>query len=558
MSSQGVNPLLMLVLLTKRLRGRRRRWNVFNISIFLHHLKEAILQSCRFPASRSAGHDVWRLLDTSILTNPESESVETVSSSEIQVIEARKSRPLTTEALRQFFAQLNVCIIAPSLPSPTDKNVTVARTENKLDSGMNAGEPDMPPLFPPPPSSLSSLSTGVVKCRVEALSTSMPPPNGATITDGYTPTVSRDSMSVSCRMQFFNRELARTRDEAEVLLSQAVKPGEFDPSIPADAEGGGAEGRVGKVHHDSLRSQNARGTIGEIGAGSIVDGNESTRGVIEVCTMSDVQGPKFFRISPAHQPGGCHPRVDIKPRSAPCGGSIGGTKLPKSEFTTDLIDREKHCRVKYAFDSDGNDGGGDYSSGTIGKTGNARVLSEALLGATLDAETTSIEASTGSMRAHDGRGGATVLGISSDSEAAMAKPSSLPLPTMTSRETHFDPPSVRNGLRGLTMEHVDEILLRVQESLPGSNTCWKSPERTRVGGTRRTTEAETVLRLGTMERKRRVRARFASAGEYDAKMASSVASEWDDQSAISRWERMRRVIRTPVTARQPSASRKNV
>lgn len=472
--------------------------------------------------------------------------METVPSSETERVEARKSRPLTTEALRHFFVQLNVCIIAPSSPSPIEdtavnkKNVTVARTENTFDSRMNAVELDTPPLLPPPLSPPPILSTGVVKGRAEALLKSVPRPNGATIADGYTRNVSRDSTSVSCRMQFFHRELARTRNEAEVLLSQTVKPGEFDASNPA-------EGRVGAGHHDSSVSRNAGRMVGEMGVGSIVDGNESARGVVEVCTVSGVQGPKFFRISPAHQPGGCHPRVDIKPRSAPYGGFIGDTKLSWSDFTTDLIDREKHCFVKYAFDNNGSDGGDDYSSGSIGRIGKARVLSEALLGATLDAEKMSIETSTGSMRAHVRRGRA---------QAAMAKPSSLR--TKTSRETRFDPPSVRNGLKGLTMEHVDEILLRVEKSLPGSKTCWKSPERARGGAMRSTTEAEEVLRLGTMDRKRRVRTRFASASVYDETIGSSVASEWDDQSALWRWERMRRVIRTPVTARQLSASRKNV
>lgn len=447
------------------------------------------------------------------------------------MIEAKKNRPLTTEALRQFLAQLNVCIIAPSSPSPIE-NIAV---NNNNVIGMNAVNLDTSPLLPPPLSPPSILSTGVVKGRVEALLKCMPRPNGATIAD---------STSVSCRMQFFNRELARTRDEAEVLLSQAVKPKEFDSSNPADAEGGGVEERVGKGHHNSSVFQSARSTVREMDAGSIVDGNESAHGVVEVCTASGAQGPKFFRISPAHQPGGCHPRVDIKPRSEPNEGFIGGTKLSWSDFTADLIDRGNPCCV-----NNGSDSGGDYSSESIGRIGKARALSKALIGATLDTETMSIEASTGSMGTHGRRG---------RGQAAMAKPSSRPLLTKTSRETRFDPPSVRNGLKGLTMEHVDEILLRVEKSLPGSKTCWKSPERARGGVMRRTTEAEAVLRLGTMDRKRRMRTRLAPASEYDEMIASSEASEWEDQSALSRWERMRRVIRTPVTARQLSIGRKNV
>lgn len=50
----------------------------------------------------------------------------------------------------------------------------------------------------------------------------------------------------------------------------------------------------------------------------------------------------------------------------------------------------------------------------------------------------------------------------------------------------FDPPSVRNGLAGLTPNHVDKVLLRVEASTPGAVSCWKSPggrRRPRTGGT---------------------------------------------------------------------------
>lgn len=103
----------------------------------------------------------------------------------------------------------------------------------------------------------------------------------------------------------------------------------------------------------------------------------------------------------------------------------------------------------------------------------------------------------------------------------------------------FDPPSIRNGLKGLSTQAVDKVLLGVETAAAGSRSCWCTPralECSQVPG-------KTV---------------DTGSGGSDLFQAAACGEENSDMRAGSRArETMRRVIRAPRIAQGLSLNRRN-
>lgn len=308
--------------------------------------------------------------------------------------------------------------------------------------------------------------------------------------DRYLRQLSRDSASLRCRVQQCNGELARTTREAENLFSSSrntnarLRPS--SPSVSDDARGSrvncvdgrerGVLGGCGTFYDDEGKStvtnKAYRASSTPTGAGCV-----AVRGGGPPCLVREVprgsgQGPTVIRMTPLERADPSHPRVDV-PRASPIRvRSRGGSELPRRPFSSAALNPAHHvtdthrCRQSRTPPrSVWSTGAGDRRCGRSNAAREEREGMAMLLLATLRPMGGNFEAESTSPAA---------------SEVARFLSTAYDGPAPTQNEevvTRFDPPSVRNGLAGLTTTQVDSVLLRVDGATPGSQSCWKPTEK---------------------------------------------------------------------------------
>lgn len=105
--------------------------------------------------------------------------------------------------------------------------------------------------------------------------------------------------------------------------------------------------------------------------------------------------------------------------------------------------------------------------------------------------------------------------------------------------TLFDPPSIRNGLKGLSTQAVDRILLGVEHAAAGSKSCWRTP---------RALECSQVLgKTGDT----------ISDGSASFQVSAGAEKNTDMKAESVMLQNMRRVIRAPKSARGLPLNRRN-
>lgn len=400
-------------------------------------------------------------------------------------------------------------------------------------SGSREGNPVQRNASPTPPSSSSpqfssaqnksegtskSVQGGQASAKSEALAPpSLPSQEAHSVCDRYLRALSRDTASVRCRVQFYNQELARTLQEAETLVSRAAatnisnsesfqKSSLLSPDIDGSAaarrgigggggDGGNGGGGVGGGGGESLVVEVGGGMAAANGGGGGGSAGMSSTGPIVT----------FSRVSPVGRADPSHPRMELASRpgsrtprapSPPvCGGQAQdpgrGSGIPPTDGGG-----SGSCGQRTSAGVGRRNSGGDEPKVAVSD----RVAK--LLLAALD----QTKASGGS------------------SSAAAAPPAAVERRKIaaTPKIACFDPPSVRNGLAGLTPDHVDNVLLRVEASTPGSVSCWKSPigrRRPRSGGTETLTPSTLGLGLAAeshSRRRRQIHLSHDSIGWFDA------------------------------------------
>lgn len=302
--------------------------------------------------------------------------------------------------------------------------------------------------------------------------------------DRYLRQLSRDSASLRCRVQQYNGELARTTREAENLLSSSrnksarLRSSSSSSSSVSDAgdsrenDGDGRERGLSRgrdfLYGDEEQSptvvvsKNYRASSTKMGEGRV-----TVRGGGPPCLVSEVPGggsdreTTIRRVTPLERPDPSHPRVDVL-RDSPLRLRLRrhGGKL--SQRPTDA-----HRSVRSS-------GVGDRrrrSSSTKRGAREEKDRRTALLLATLGMRDGKEEEDSASVSPTTPSEGARRF-----FNAAYVGPAPGQKQG-TAVVTRFDPPTLRNGLTGLTMKQVDSVLLRVDGATPGSQSCWKSTEK---------------------------------------------------------------------------------
>ena len=416
--------------------------------------------------------------------------------------EAKRS-PLTADALRQFLTELNIRI-SPAHPPDhfpiTDQVEATTLAGKEFEGRVHTGNLDSsqslsPPPLPPP----SSLSISDNSGETKGLRVPESRLQEGSVADLSIRPTSTETTSTISRVHFYIRELARTRGEAEVLISQAVKPSELEASLPDDTGKDDASGRVFENSstdvfdevHDSPPSRTAGVAVGKIGENAEDHGGSCSRlpyEVIQVSAGSNVQGLKFCRVSPLHRPDAGHPRMDIERWSS----------------------REHLVAAQVARGEDET----PQSASAAFSTAHGKKTSTA-------------RRTTGSTNYNHW--------------------------SAEFHQTCFDPPDVRNGLKGLTMDHVDKVLLQVDTWMPRSKLCWKSSDIKERRRKRGKTESDIARHR---PRERGWTWARVLGNECGSQRQSALLEQ--DQSPGVRPERLCRVIRVPATARPLPADRKNM
>lgn len=335
----------------------------------------------------------------------------------------------------------------------------------------------------------------------------------------------------------FTRELARARDEAEALFSQSPPPlqASTTPSVEQSEENLSFEDPAGAGVSRAYVTTRKAGVVGacgwiEIPAGGGVGcwGNALQRG-----------GGVLHRPTPLESrtdPG--HPRVDlVAGASFQChtakSRSFQGRSVSARRALHDRTEQEARGKVNGRFDR----------AGAMAYNAEGRQT-------TMSSVVTAIAREEG---VREGCSGASGQGRSYDSGDKVciynpmstgAAPSTLTAsvraaPTSDNDKALFDPPSIRNGLSGLSMQEVDQLLLRVETAIAGSKTVWRAPgdlERSQFWG--KTTEN-------------------ASERSSLCPVPSSGDREVECESGKGVYGKMRRVIRTPNCAKGPPPNKKN-
>ncbi|CAN0415987.1 unnamed protein product [Ectocarpus sp. 12 AP-2014] len=485
--------------------------------------------------ARSAGQDVWKLLDDSIQaglaeTQP-SEDDETLTSDDVA---AQPS--VSQDVLRRFLSKLDVQVLPSPVLSPpcrpqsivphggdeaavVSSFLSIRNAFEERSKGSRGGSPIKHGAPAPSPPSLSSAGGALApegeRGRAAAVSSAC---------DRYLRILSRDTASVRSRMQLYNQELARMQGEAEYLISHsaAVNTKSLPLSAGPDADGGceqpprvSLDASTGSgslwASPGSARTGGTRSRCGDGGRGIAIIpvevGGRTTEmargrgggGSVSVIP-SDVPVSAFSRMSPVERVDPSHPKLEIKrrPCSTPRRKKAGAQPASPSSPARGGLGRHP-----------GHDGGGG------GVDGEPRMRAGAHGGESTDDNGTKIVRSDRVAKLLL----ATLAGT-------IEKRSLSPVPPSPAFEERriavapkaacFDRPSVRNGLAGLTADEVDKVLLRVEASTPGAVSCWKSPASSRRGPQTCGTESLTPSTGGwelTAEAQQRHRQRDRARGD---------------------------------------------
>lgn len=346
----------------------------------------------------------------------------------------------------------------PSSSSPQFASVRSAYEKNNKKKGTQGGQ-SVKSEAPAPPSPPS-------------------PQEAPAICDRYLRTLSRDTASVRCRVQFYNQELARTLQEAESLVLRAA--GTYVSSNSGSHE---RPSRLSPGIDDSAaarRGMDDRGDGGESIAAEVGGGMAAVnRGGGGGTAGMSLSGPivAFSRVSPVGRADPSHPRMElVSPRCSRAQHPGPGSGIPPGEGG-----RRQSGQRKSSTDVSRRKNSGDEAKVPVSD----RVAK--LLLAAFDEKKASVPPSTE---------------VAPPATTEKRKIEAAP------KTACFDPPSVRNGMAGLTPSHVDKVLLRVEESTPGAVSSWKSPvdrRRPRPGGTENVTPSTLGrgLTSGTQGRRQR-------------------------------------------------------
>ncbi|CAM9202859.1 unnamed protein product [Ectocarpus fasciculatus] len=449
--------------------------------------------------ARSAGEDVWKLLDDSIQAGlaetQNSEDDKTLTSDDVA---AQPS--VSQDVLRRFLSKLDVQVLPSPVLSPTSRpqsivpqggddeavassflsirNAFEERSKgSRGESPIKRGEPTQ---SPPSRSPSGALASERERGRAAAVSS---------VCDRYLRVLSRDTASVRSRVQLYNQELARTLGEAESLISHsaAVNTKILPLSAGPDADSGceqpprvSLDASTGSgslwASPGSVRTGGTRAACGDGGRGIAVIPVEvggraiamaGSRGGGGTVSVSPADGPisAFSRISPVERADPSHPKLEIKrrPCSTPRRKAAGAQLASPSSPTRGGLGRYPgHGGGGGGVDGDPRTPAGVRREESTNENGTKIVASDRVAKLLLATLAGTIEKRTPSP--------VPPSPVVEERRIAVAPKAAC-----------FDPPSVRNGLAGLTADEVDKVLLRVEASTPGAVSCWKSPANSRRG-----------------------------------------------------------------------------
>lgn len=364
--------------------------------------------------------------------------------------------------------------------------------------------PSSSPQFSSAPKAFEGKKTGIQgsqRAKTQAPAPWLTPSQEAPSASGdrYLRAISRDTASVRCRVQFYNQELARTLQEAESLLSRAaainIRSGESfqQPSrlLPPDIDDSAAarRGLGGSGGGDSS-------FVAEVGGGMAAANGGGGGGAAGMSSTGPIIA--FSRVSPAGRADPSHPRMELVSRPgstprAPSPSSHSGHE-PDPDQGSGRTPREGGSgRGGQRATAGGSrrDSNGDEPKVTVSDR-----VAKLLLAALDETKANALPSSSA----------ASPAAAAAERRKIAASP----------KTACFDPPSVRNGLTGLTADDVDKVLLRVEAATPGAVSSWKSPagsgrRRPRTGGTDMLTPSTLDRGLATEARGQRRRSMNRSA-----------------------------------------------
>lgn len=499
---------------------------------------------CRTTAFiRSAGQDVWKLLDDSIQAGlaetQRSEDDKTITSDDVA---AQPS--VSQDVLRRFLSKLDVQVLPSPVLSPSFRPqsavpqggdeaavvssfLSIRNAFEERSKGSRGGSPikrGVPTESPPSLSSPGALASEGERGRAAAVSS---------VCDRYLRVLSRDTASVRSRVELYNQELERTQGEAESLISHSAAVNrkslplsagpaadggcEQPPRLSLDVSTGSGSLWASPV---SVKAGGGRSRCGDGGRGFAVIpvevGGKTTaraggRGGGGTVTARPSDGPisAFSRISPVERADPSHPKLEIKRRPCSTPRRKGAGAQPASSPSSPA----RGSLGRYPGHGGGVGGGVD---------GEPRTPAGVCRGESTDDIGTKIVKSDRVAKLLL----ATLAGTIDKRSQSPVPPSSAiegRRIVVAPKTTCFDPPSVRNGLAGLTADEVDNVLLRVEASTPGAVSCWKSPANSRRGPQTCGTESLTpstggwgLTKEAQQRHRQRDRARDDSFGWFDA------------------------------------------
>ncbi|CAM9291927.1 unnamed protein product [Scytosiphon promiscuus] len=517
-------------------RTRRQRKRVGVAKEYGTNPRDAVETTLQHAASRarSAGQDVWKLLDISIQESlAEARDVEddddTPASEEVA-----SQTSLSPDMLLRFLSKLDVLVLPSLSPPPRPLRASFEGSTGGGDRTATSsvfpvstafeGKNRVSPVERPggrrslTPSSLMSTRPNAFGSneRLEATGASSE-------CVGHLRAISSKTVSVRCRVDFLNQELARAHKEAESLMTRRPT-GTASPSLspPPPEDRGMSNGRGFELPRRLTLDVNGFGSVppsssGGCGGGGnapvaveIVSklaariGGRGGDGARSARRISPRDGPvlAFSRISPVGRADPSHPTVQFKSRPGSTPKDRGGGTKPSSLRSTPGCQVQPHPGHAGASIATADVGGGTGKS----PPDTARRNTEEAVITKSDRVAKLLLAALAETKGK---------GVTSPAPSPRVENRKI---AATPRAACFDPPSVRNGLTGLTTGEIDGILLRVEASIPGSLSCWKSPVGVKDGS------AATRRGLAT----------FSTAS------LSPPAAGWESMTAEARRERRQR------------------
>lgn len=464
--------------------------------------------------------------------------------------------------LQQFLSQLKIRILPRSTCSPTalvgGQEKDTAAEHRQPDNGNGS------PLLEGESSADASLfaavrndrenSRGEDVERTHSPTATFSLPSPPAVCDRFLRSLSRDTASVRCRVELYNQELSRTRDEAEALISQATEPLCRDSSSTMSAMEDGGRGR--------RKEGCAVAEVTSSAAGGLYAGGG------EGAQLSTI----FCRVSPVERANQSHPRIDLK--LLPC------TPREANKCVPPTTGREKRACFDAAATGDANGadkiGNGDGCGNNKSKRKDMIAALLAAASATDGGSLSRVQSSGSPSRVKTSGSPPRLPSSPSGTRRQKNDCSRLAVVNGPINDTCFDPPSVRNGLTGLTTAQVDEVLLRVEASTPGARSCWKSPvkgerEVQGGGGGGATSHTDGCVGMKEQQRRQEQSARGGSNGgerhagtmtrarESGGGGGGEAQQTTGNQQERTRtpWEEIRRVIRTPRSGIPPPPDSRN-